>query len=82
MLSMQGGPGGSGGLGAIRPVLEINPSHALVGKLEEAMAGGGERFSDLAFLLLDEARILEGGAPRDPAAFTARLNRLLLEDGA
>ena len=38
-----------------------------------------ERFTDLAFLLLDEARILEGNAPKDPAKFTERLNRLLLE---
>ena len=35
-------------------------------------------FEDWAWLLFDEARILEGGLPVDPAKFSERLNRLLL----
>ena len=35
-------------------------------------------FDDLAWLLLDEARILDGLAPADPALFSERVNRLVL----
>jgi molecular chaperone HtpG len=33
---------------------------------------------DLAALLLEEAQVLDGEVPDDPAAFTARLNRLIM----
>ena len=76
MLSMQ--KGGSG-LPSMKPILEINASHALAKALNKAITDNKqERFDDLAFLLLDEARILEGNTPADPAKFTERLNRLLL----
>lgn len=77
MLSMQKG----GTMPAMKPILEINAGHALARALNAAItANRDERFEDLAFLLLDEARILEGTAPADPARFTERLNRLLLSD--
>lgn len=61
----------------LMPVLEINKSHALVkalaGKLE-----GNNQFDDIAWLLFDQARILEGEKPQDPAKFAERLNRLVL----
>ncbi|MCF6198184.1 MAG: molecular chaperone HtpG [Hyphomicrobiaceae bacterium] len=77
MLSMQ--KGGSG-LPSMKPILEINASHALAKALNTAITDNkDQRFDDLAFLLLDEARILEGNAPADPAKFTERLNRLLLD---
>jgi molecular chaperone HtpG len=60
-------------------ILEINPKHKLiaelakqVGKPEQAMA-----LNDLAFLLLDQARIVEGEAVPDPAAFARRLSSAL-----
>jgi molecular chaperone HtpG len=60
---------------ASRPVLEINPVHALVKRLEgEADA---TRASDLALLLLDQAQLLEGVALDDPAAYVRRVNTLL-----
>ena len=63
----------------VKPILEINASHAIVKALNSAIIENkDERFNDLAFLLLDEARILEGNTPKDPAKFTERLNRLLL----
>jgi molecular chaperone HtpG len=34
--------------------------------------------ADLSALLLEEAQILDGEVPEDPAAFTARLNRLIM----
>jgi len=77
MMSMQ--KGGSG-LPSMKPILEINSGHALAKALNTAITDNkDQRFDDLAFLLLDEARILEGNAPADPAKFTERLNRLLLD---
>ncbi len=61
------------------PDLELNPRHRLIRHLaKEAASGASERMSDAAWLLWDEAAILEGEAPADPAAFAARLTRLLL----
>ncbi len=67
-----------GGRLASAPVLEINASHKLVQKLDASRTGDKASFDDLAWLLLDQARILEGGAPEDPAKFAERMNRRLL----
>ncbi len=67
------------GKGNVMPVLEINPSHALVKALSSA--GKGKKpnaFDDLAWMLLDQARILEGALPADPAKFAERLNKMVL----
>ena len=58
---------------ASRRVLELNPRHRLVQGLARSMAAGEDRAARLAPLLLDQARIAEGEAPEDPAAFTRRL---------
>ncbi|WP_110689496.1 molecular chaperone HtpG [Salinicola endophyticus] len=58
----------------VKPILELNPAHALVTRLESA---DGERFSDLSRILLDQAVIAEGGHLDDPAAYVKRLNALL-----
>lgn len=57
-----------------KPVLEINPSHPLVQKLE-----GSAQFDDLANVIFDQALIAEGGLPEDPAQFIKRINSLLLK---
>ncbi|QIO07083.1 molecular chaperone HtpG [Acinetobacter shaoyimingii] len=57
-----------------KPVLEINPEHALVKKLESS-----EQFDDLANVIFDQAVIAEGGTPEDPAAYLKRINSLLLK---
>lgn len=59
--------------------LEVNPSHALVKELESLP--DGDRFSDLAQLLHEQAILAEGGALADPSAFVRRLNRLLVGSG-
>jgi molecular chaperone HtpG len=46
----------------------------LVASLPQA----GEAAADLAFLLLEQAQILDGELPDDPAAFASRLNRLVM----
>lgn len=57
---------------ASKPILEVNPGHALVKKLE-----GSERFDDLANILFDQALLAEGGTLEDPAAYVKRVNALL-----
>jgi molecular chaperone HtpG len=62
----------------LKPVLEVNPSHRLVKAVaESAAANRTEEVADLAGLLLDEARILDGELPADPARFAERLNRFV-----
>ncbi|MEZ5910139.1 MAG: molecular chaperone HtpG [Hyphomicrobiaceae bacterium] len=66
------------GEGPRAPVLEINPSHRLIVSLERRLeAGDRDGFEDLAGVLLDQAFILDGELPKDPAAFSARLTRLM-----
>ncbi len=57
-----------------KPILEINPEHPLVQKLENT-----EQFDELANVIFDQAMIAEGGLPEDPAAYLKRINSLLLK---
>ena len=61
-----------------KPILEINPEHALVKRLQSDEA----RFDDLALVLFDQAWLAEGGQLDDPADYVQRINRLLLSDSA
>ncbi|MES2497607.1 MAG: molecular chaperone HtpG [Pseudomonadota bacterium] len=63
--------------GPARPVLEINPRHALIETLSAVDATQTELREDAAHLLFDEARIADGELPVDPRAFSARLMRVL-----
>ena len=56
-----------------KPVLEVNPEHPLVRKLD-----GSVHFHDLANILFDQALLAEGGLPEDPAAYVKRVNALLV----
>ena len=56
-----------------KPVLEVNPEHPLVKKLD-----GSVHFNDLAHILFDQALLAEGGLPDDPAAYVRRVNALLV----
>ncbi|MDN6179523.1 MAG: molecular chaperone HtpG [Halomonas subglaciescola] len=58
----------------VKPILELNPGHALVARLESA---DDATFGDLAHILLDQAIIAEGGHLDDPAAYVKRLNGVL-----
>ena len=60
-----------------KPVLEINMRHPLVAAVAQAAVVNGDA-ADLSFLLLEQAQILDGELPEDPAAFASRLNRLVL----
>jgi len=58
-----------------RPILELNPGHALVTRL--AAEGDGETFGMLALLLYEQALLSEGGTLPDPAGFVRRINTLM-----
>ena len=60
-----------------KPVLEINPRHALVARLAALGDDEAALRDDAAHLLLDEAQIAEGEQPVDPRAFSARLGRVM-----
>ncbi len=62
-------------------VLELNPTHAIISKLaERAKADGAssdDLLSDAAHILFDQARIVEGETPTDPAEFARRLGSVM-----
>jgi molecular chaperone HtpG len=60
-------------------ILEINPAHPLIRGMAKAVKANGdsEAVTETAWLLLDQARILDGEVPPDPTAFARRLARAL-----
>ena len=60
-------------------ILELNPTHPLIKELARHLStkGSSDRLADYAYLLLDQARIVEGETPPDPAAFSRRLASVL-----
>ncbi|WP_260736293.1 molecular chaperone HtpG [Tunturiibacter lichenicola] len=60
---------------ALKPTLEINPDHEIVKKL---LARSDDAVTDdAAWLLFDQALLMEGVPLQDPASFVHRLNRIL-----
>ena len=68
-------------LGETTPrILEINADHPLIGKMATMVKGGegtGEQMNDASFLLLDQARLVEGETLPDPAEFARRLSSMM-----
>ena len=60
-----------------KPIFELNTSHPLVAKLDKE--SDEERFAELSSVLFDQACLAEGRQLNDPAAYIARLNKLLLD---
>jgi len=60
----------------VKPILEINPEHALIGRVQEA---SDTDFGEWAQLLLDQSMLAEGAQLADSAGFVKRLNSLLLK---
>ena len=62
-------------------ILELNPGHGLIRRLADSVkdegAAGAKSIEDAAFLLLDQARILEGESVADPIAFARRLSAVM-----
>ncbi len=66
---------GQAGLPESKPILEVNPDHDIVKKLQGA---SDDAFvSDAAHLLLEQALLIEGVSLDNPAEFVQRLNRVL-----
>jgi len=59
-----------------QPILEVNPTHPLVKKLE--VEEDETRFNDWSLILFDQALLSEGGQLSDPANFVSRLNRMFV----
>lgn len=61
---------------SLQRVLEINGTHPMIASLAKAVSKGGQNTSldDACWLLLDQARIQDGEALPDPAAFARRMN--------
>ncbi len=61
----------------IKPVLEINPEHALIKKLSAEK--DGKAFDEYSSVVFDQALISEGGQLDDPVGFVKRINELLVK---
>lgn len=57
-----------------KPILEINPDHALIKQLDPK----SEQFADWAQVLFDQAALSEGAQIKDPANYVKLVNRLLV----
>jgi molecular chaperone HtpG len=64
----QGGP-------EIKPILEINPTHEIIKKLESVQ--DDRLFEDAVRLLLEQALLIEGAPVKKPVDFVRRLNSML-----
>ena len=72
MMKAMGQPTFGGG---VKPILEVNGDHALVGKVKDT--DDASYIEDVANVLLDQALLVGGGEIADPADFVKRMNRLL-----
>ncbi|MCX7680285.1 MAG: molecular chaperone HtpG, partial [Spirochaetes bacterium] len=58
-----------------KPILEINPTHSIIRKLEHVE--DGPEFEETCLLLFEQAMLVEGMKLEDAAAFAKRLNNML-----
>ncbi len=58
-----------------KPILEINPNHPLVKRLNYE----DSKFNDWSNILFDQAMLAEGGQLLDPSSFVKKLNDMLLD---
>ena len=64
-------------MGSSKPILEINPHNERIRALAGLAGDDTKLRDDLAHLLYDEARVLDGDKPADAKAFSERLARLV-----
>lgn len=58
-----------------KPILEINPSHKLIKKLEKVV--DNQEFSDFSAVIFDQAVLAEGGQLEDPISFVKKVNQFI-----
>ena len=63
------------GVPVTKPILEINPHHRIMGKIQSIQ--DDELFSDWVYTLFEQAVLADGGHLENPAAYVARVNKLL-----
>ena len=74
MMKQMGAMGMGAEIPEPKPILELNPNHAILTKLLDTEP---QKQEEVAHLLLEEAKLLEGGKLKDVNAFVKRLNTLL-----
>ena len=68
---------GQGGLGEVKPILEVNADHAIVKTLEQS--GDEAYIANVAEVLLDQALLVSGAEVKNPAEFVRAMNALLVK---
>ena len=61
----------------IKPILEINPEHDLIKKLDSYQ--GKKEFNEYSSVIFDQALLSEGGQLEDPVSFIKKINQLLVK---
>ena len=61
----------------IKPILEINPEHDLIKKLDSYQ--GKKEFNEYSSVIFDQALLSEGGQLEDPVSFIKKSNQLLVK---
>jgi len=66
----------------MKRILELNPSHPLFAAMNAIFEKGeeGTELKDYVRLLYDQALVLEGSKPKDPAAFSKAIAKLMVEN--
>ena len=75
MMKQMGAMGMGGDIPEPKPILELNPNHTILTKL--LLSNDEAKTAEIAHLLLEEAKLLEGGKLKDVNSFVKRLNTLL-----
>ena len=75
MMKQMGAMGMGGDIPEPKPILELNPNHSILSKL--LLSNDEAKNAEIAFLLLEEAKLLDGSKLKDVNAFVKRLNALL-----
>ncbi|PZT48601.1 molecular chaperone HtpG [Helicobacter valdiviensis] len=75
MMKQMGAMGMGADMPEPKPILELNPNHIILQKLLES--SNEAKNAEVAYLLLEEAKLLEGGKLKDVNTFVKRLNSLL-----
>jgi molecular chaperone HtpG len=66
---------GQDGMAGFKPILEVNPDHEIVKKLQDT--DDNDLIQDVSHLLLEEAMLIEGMELSSPTQFVQRLNRVM-----
>ena len=58
-------------------ILEVNPDHDIIKKLNKIKESDKDALNDASFLLFDQAKMIEGELPQDIAKFNQRMSKFL-----